>query len=132
MPPQSGWEWNEVGREELRPKKRVPGGSMEKRVYVVLECPLGCGGTVEVLESRLSKHRSIAGRAHYRKCTMLSESQRKVFDPQKPCPEKPKAKKCGSSRRQPPAKKRRVLPAPPPWEEGTTAEAYIESFAHQP
>ena len=117
----SPWEWKVEGTVVLRPKKQTGHSGATDREYTLLGCPLGCGRQVEVLSSRLTKLRSIACRAHLRKCPKLSKAQRAAFEVNE--------RKVGTPKQQP---KRKKLPAPPVLEEGTSVEDYIESFAHVP
>jgi hypothetical protein len=117
----SKWEWEVVGVPVMKPAKKasMDGGCVEHE-YVKLACPLGCGCTVEVISKNRSKHQSVLGRAHLRKCPKLSEEQRLVF-----------AKTLDSAKPKDKVK-RKSLPAPPQLEEGMSAEDYIKSFAFQP
>jgi hypothetical protein len=118
---QSPWAWKMAGTVMLRSKKQTGHSGAADREYTLLGCPLGCGQQVEVLSSRLTKLRSIACRAHLRKCTKLSKAQRAAFEVDE--------RKVGKSKQPPKQKpKRKKLPAPPVLEEGTTMEDYIESF----
>lgn len=117
----SKWEWDVVGVPVMKPAKKASmDGSCVEHEYVQLACPLGCGCTVEVILKNRSKHQSVLGRAHLRKCPMLSEQQRSVF-----------AKTLESTKAKPKAK-RKSLPAPPQLQEGMSTEDYIKSFASQP
>lgn len=111
-----------MGVPVMKPAKKasMDGGCVEHE-YTKLACPLGCGCTVEVISKNRSKHQSVLGRAHLRKCPKLSEEQRLVFAKTLK-PTKKKTKKV----------KRKSLPAPPELEDGMSMEEYIKSFAFQP
>ena len=117
----SKWEWKAVGLPVLKPAKKMAlDGSSTEQEYIQLACPLGCGCVVEVMAKNRSKHQSVLGRAHLRKCPKLSEEQRLVFA------KKAASKSDNTAKRK---KKRQALPAPPDWEKGMSAEDYIKSFA---
>ena len=118
----SKWEWDIVGVPVMKPAKKASmDGSCVEHKYVKLACPLGCGCTVEVIFENRSKHQSVLGRAHLRKCPKLSEEQRLVF-----------AKTLDSTKEKPKKVKRKSLPAPPQMEDGMSTDDYIKSFAFQP
>ena len=96
-------------------------GRYDECEYIRLECPLGCGCVVEVLSKNRTRHQSVCGRAHFRKCTKLAEEQRAAFNPKK------KKKKEKDSK-----KKNRKLPKAPVWKEGQSVEDYIDSFKFKP
>jgi hypothetical protein len=123
MSERSEWDWEEVGKILLRPKKQTGDASVQMREYLLLACPLGCGQTVEVLAERASKQRSIVGRAHLSRCPKLVDAQRMVFKPERIA----SAADCT-----PVKTKRRRLPAPPPRVDGTSAEEYASSFSAAP